>query len=144
MLFEIWTIDSNGIWQSNSNCVFVALVMTTMVITNQCTRSRVCDIYGCQETHNKLIHSMGNSNTGKQQTNDKKETRSFHSTSSQQWQPATVFIISHGGRAFAQEICKTNNNSVFKIRCQRSNSIENNSSDFEGWVSMIESEHTSG
>ena len=33
MLFETWTFDSDGMWQSNSNCVFDALVMTTVAIS---------------------------------------------------------------------------------------------------------------
>ena len=33
MLSETWTFDSDGMWQSNSNCVFDALVITTMAIS---------------------------------------------------------------------------------------------------------------
>ena len=33
MLFETWTFVSDGMWQSNSNCVFDALVMTTVAIS---------------------------------------------------------------------------------------------------------------
>ena len=56
---------------------------------NQCTQSRVCDIHECQETHNKLLHSMGNRNNGKQQANDEAKkpeasTRQAVNSSSQQ------------------------------------------------------------
>ena len=55
---------------------------------SQCTRSRVCDIHGCQETHSKLLHSMENRNTGKQANNETKKpeasTQQAMNSSSQQ------------------------------------------------------------
>ena len=83
MLFETWTFDSDGMWQSNSNCVFVALVMTTVVI------SVLKVVHGCQEIHSNLLHSIGNRNTGKQQANDRAKkpevsTREAVNSSSQQ------------------------------------------------------------
>eukprot|EP00795_Rhopilema_esculentum_P003688 gene3688-14951_t len=61
---------------------------------SKCTRSRVCGIRGCQETHNKLLHSMGNRITGKQNSNETRTPEAFNqqsvSSSSQQQLSSSV------------------------------------------------------
>eukprot|EP00795_Rhopilema_esculentum_P005739 gene5739-10996_t len=61
---------------------------------SKCTRSRVCGIRGCQETHNKLLHSMGNRITGKQNSNKTRTPEAFNqqsvSSSSQQQLSSSV------------------------------------------------------
>ena len=75
---------------------------------NQCSRSRVCDIHGCQETHSKLLHSMGNSNTGKQQDNDeakKPEASTRHAANSSNQQQLSTSAVEgeHLHRNFATQ-----------------------------------------
>ena len=77
-----------------------------------CTRSRVCDIHGCHETHSKLLHSMGDRNTGKQAKNETKKpkasTRQAVNGSSKQQLSSSAKGGKHLLRNFAtqtKEVC---------------------------------------
>ena len=74
---------------------------------NQCPRSRVCDIHGCQETHSKLLHIMGNRITGRQISDEtKKPEASNHqavSSSSQQQLSSSATEGEHLQRNFATQ-----------------------------------------
>ena len=67
---------------------------------NQCSRSRVCDIHGCQKTYSKLLNSMGNSNTGKLQASDEAKkpeasTRHAANSSNQQQLSSSARVGEH-------------------------------------------------
>ena len=81
---------------------------------NQCTRSRVCDIHGCQETHSKLLHSMGNRNNDKQANDETKKpkasTQQTVNSSSQQQLSSSATEGEHLKRNFATQttmVCST-------------------------------------
>ena len=81
---------------------------------NQCTQSRVCDIHGCQETHSKLLRSMGNRNNAKQANDETKKpeasTQQAVNSSSQQQLSSSATEGEHLKRNFATQttmVCST-------------------------------------
>ena len=133
MLFETWTFDSDGMRKSTSNCVFVALVMTTVVISVlevECVifmdvRKHIANCYIAWVTV-----TLESSKPTIKKKPESSTRQAFNSSSQKQLSSSAT-----EGGAFAQEFCNRYNDVVFRIRCQRSSSIENNSTDIEERIS---------
>ena len=83
---------------------------------NQCIRSRVCDIHGCQETHSRLLHIMENRITGKQTSDETRKPEASNqqavSSSSQQQLSSSAMEGKHLQRNFATQttmVCSESN-----------------------------------
>ena len=85
---------------------------------NQCTRSKVCDIHGCQETHNKLLHSTGNRIIEKQISNETRKPEASNpqavSSSRQQQLSSSATEGEHMQRNFATQTTMMCSNSEVK------------------------------